>query len=221
MAGLKENFQYPAPSDLVEVIRHVASRGGISAVFVCGLGGCGKSSMCRSLACQIETPVTILEIDWFLRYSTPERRNRIRLAQESGDLERLSREENPQLWYDWESFKEGLYNLKDTGSLRLEGAWNQKTGEKDLVVDLELPSEGSGVVLCDGIYLLDPTVSDFADFIVLLEISPELARERGEHRDAHRSSPEYLAYKARLAERYDQPYFKRFRARANKIVLLR
>jgi uridine kinase len=162
-------------------------------VFLCGLGGSGNS--------------VVVELDWYATHSTQDRKKRIEDARKTGDKKLLEKEENPKNWYSWSRFKRDLSKLKAKRHLNVRGAWNQKTGKKDLSVDLRLAQGGRAIILCEGIYLLHDTISKFADYIIYLTVSERLAHGRSAKRDLHRSSKQYLAYKRYLLKKYDVPYF--------------
>ena len=184
-------------------------------VFVCGLGGAGKTTFANNLVEQDVNSIA-LHSDWWLKYPTLERRKRIQNAIESGDENSIEIEENPKNWYDWESMKEDILLLQEKGRVDVHDAWNQNTGLKNLKVPLEFFHKG--VIICDGIYLLHPEIVDIADFTVLLDVPFEVCRKRSDKRDEHRNSSEYLALKAHLTEKYDVPYFEKYRNNANLIM---
>jgi hypothetical protein len=100
----------------------------------------------------------------------------------------------------------------------LRGAWRQSTGEKDLAVSLTAVNQSSAVVLVDGIYLLHPEIRAHLDRILLIEDTAVSARAKAEGRDAHRAETPYLGFKAHLAEKFDAPYFAKYRAFADVSV---
>lgn len=195
-------------SKLQENIRQV--------VFVCGLGGAGKSEFCSNIQAALGREAFIVRNDWYLIYSSSERRNRIEQALDSNNADRIEQEANPQNWYDWDKLAVDLEALRSLGSLQLVNVWNQQTGEKDLSVDVRVGSDA--VIICDGIYLLDPEVQTLSDVTVLLEVSPKVARQRAEKRDEHRSESAYLQLKDSLMQRYDIPYFEKHRDAADIII---
>jgi uridine kinase len=186
-------------------------------IFICGLGGSGKTTFSRNIAQEVTVESVAVHSDWWAKYSTVERKKRIKEALDSGDTFRIEQEENPQNWYDvWEKLGADLLELQSTGSLVIPDAWNQKTGEKDLKVELSVPERG--LIIFDGIYLLHPEIADIADCIVLLDVPAEICQKRAEQRDSHRSEPDYLAYKASLMKKYDVPYIEKYRDRADLVI---
>lgn len=187
-------------------------------VSVCGLGGSGKTTLCRNLAATLPVATAVVETDWYCKFSTTERKERIQRALASQRQAQIDEEENPINWYDWNKVQLDLVKLSDKGMLHLRDAWCQSSGLKNLVVEITLPDSEPAVILCDGIYLLHPGIRDLADLTILLEIPTSIALERAKARDGHRSSPEYLAYKASLTKKYDEPYFEQYRACADVVL---
>ena len=187
-------------------------------VFVCGMGGSGKSTFAKNLAKSIGSNCIPFHTDWYATYPTKERKKRIKEALNSKDSQKIEKDENPQNWYSWDKLKSDLNALSQTGSLHIQNAWNQENGEKDLTLNLKLKDSKNGIILCDGIYLLHPEITELADIIISLYVDEENLIKRAEIRDAHRSSPEYLAYKAHLTQKYDGPYYKNFEKNADMII---
>jgi uridine kinase len=201
-------------NDIFEKISEKLPKSGRRVVNVCGLGGSGKSRFCKSAASTIGG--VVVSTDWYLKYSSVERRGRIHDATESGDIEAREADENPINWYSWDVFGTDIRNLKVTGQLQLNNAWNQASGDKDLSINLD--AQENSIIWCDGIYMLHPDVSQSADLTVFLEVSSDVARKRAEERDSHRSSAEYLASKIALMNKYDLHYFKRYSNEADVVI---
>ena len=202
--------------DLKNQLRKLLGEKARPILFLAGLGGSGKTTVADEIAKQSETDSIVLHFDWWLRYPTEARKKRIQQALASNDPEAIEAEENPKNWYDWEKMKADLLHLQDTGQTVLIDAWDQQTGLKNLKVPLELPE--SGLIICEGIYLLHPDITEVTDCIVFLDVSKDVCRKRAEARDGHRSSPEYLAYKAALVEKYDVPYFEEYKKNADIVI---
>ena len=187
-------------------------------VFVCGLGGSGKTFFAHQLQEKIGRSAVSFHTDWYATYSTSVRKERIQEAIDSGDSIRIEQEENPRNWYSWLELQQGLKTLQSTGHLHIPNAWNQETGEKDLEVECTLQDHPSGVIICDGIYLLHPEMEQSADVIIYLSVSKNVVLERANKRDGHRSSSEYLAYKASLLDKYDLEYYKQYEQKADIVI---
>jgi uridine kinase len=198
----------------VSIIKQCIPNNDELTVFICGLGGSGKTTLCDEIA--MELGGVRIHLDWYLSQRTPDRRESIRKALESHDRKQIEAKENPLNWYDWDKFSADLGGFRKTGKLVISDAWNQRTGEKDFRVEIELT--GSKKIWCDGIYMLHPPVARLGDVKVLLQASPESVRRRAEERDNHRSSKEYLAYKDSLMRKYDLPYFEKYAQAANIVV---
>lgn len=146
------------------------------------------------------------------------RNARIKTALESRNARKIIEEENPQNWYDWILLTTSLKTLAEERSLKLENAWSQATGNKDLSINLSLSKEKGNVILCDGIYLLHDTIRGLADYTILLDVPVSFCIENTLIRDAHRSSKSYLEYKVSLLYKYDKPYFEEFQNQVDTIV---
>lgn len=183
-----------------------------SVVFICGHGGAGKTTFAHTIERLL--PSVVLELDWFLTHPSLERRRKIARALASNNAAAIEREENPQNWYDWNAFAKAVRTFQTKGSLSLRNAWNQKNGKKDIHIHLRYQKGKNCLLLCEGIYLLHPPIRALADVVVLLRHPLISGRKRAERRDAHRSDPAYLAWKATLLKKYDIPYFKKYQEKA-------
>ncbi len=189
---------------------------GRRVVFVCGMGGAGKTEFCKQYAQLPGLEGPVLHLDWYLKYSSSERHQRMAEAVASGDPVRIEAEENPEHWQDWEATMAAIEGLQRTGKLHVEQGWDQRSGEKTFAADIEAAE--NAVIWCDLVALLHPEIAPLADLIIMLEVSGTTMHERGGARDQHRSDPAYLAYKARITEQYDAPYFERYRGAADIII---
>jgi uridine kinase len=185
-------------------------------VGVCGLGGSGKSTICRQVAMSASFPCTVFELDWYLTHSSQDRRDAI-LRSLAGVEANLDFWRDPTNWYDWELFEDDLKQIRNTGYLKRSGLWRQSTGAKDLEIIIELPN--SGVVLCEGIYLAHPAARPFFDKFVFLEAPSHAALERSARRDSHRNPEGYQAFKTSVTISFDLPYFVKNRAACDTLVL--
>lgn len=195
-------------SELVSIINSLPTKNTRKIIFICGLGGAGKTEFSNSLHKQLGESSVIFRHDWYLKYPTLVRKERMRQAVASKDSQRINAEENPVNWMDDDAFVKDLKEFRDTGALSLTNVWNQQTGDRDL--SLEITSEPHGIIIVEGIYLLHEPVARLADLTIRLEISPEIARQRANQRDKYRSDVEYLAYKQQLVQKYDLPYFAKY-----------
>jgi len=189
---------------------------GRRVVFVCGLGGAGKTEFCRRYARTPGLEGPILHLDWYLKYPSRERRRRMAEAVASEDPARIDAEENSLNWQDWPLTIAAIRAMRKTGKLHVENGWIQATGEKTFTGDIEAGE--NDVIWCDLVSLLHPEVASLADVVILLEVSPDTTDKRGNTRDQHRNDPEYLAYKAAIRRKYDTPYFRRYRTAADLII---
>ncbi len=189
---------------------------GRRVVFVCGLGGVGKTEFCRQAAALCNSPAAYIQADWYLADASHTRHHKIAqifAAHQENDPNGYG---NPQNWYDLEVFTDDLAKLQTTGNLSVAGAWNQLSGEKDL--DVTVQAETNAIIWCDGIYLLHAPIKDAADAIVLLEASNQDVRLRTQKRDQHRSPKSYLVQKDTLMHIFDVPYFERYQGAADIVI---
>lgn len=183
-------------------------------VFICGFGGSGKTTLAKQIENELDAPCVVVNSDWWLKYSTIERKKRIKEALNSKVSKCIKQEENPKNWYgSWKLVGADLKKLQTTKRLNIQNAWNQRTGKKDL--NIELSVQEKGIIIFDGIYLLHPEIIKIADFVIFLNVPAEICRKRSEKRDAHRNSAEYLSYKESLVQKYDIPYFYKYKNKAD------
>ncbi len=64
-------------------------------IFICGLGGAGKSMFVDRLSDQFLGDSVIVRLDWYLKFPTNQRKERIRAAHQSQDETKIRQEENP------------------------------------------------------------------------------------------------------------------------------
>jgi uridine kinase len=208
----------PTLEKVAQIVRAKKEPGKPLIVFVCGMGGSGKTTFCKNLKRILGENCIGFHTDWYATYPTEERKARIKAALESKDQTRIEREENPKNWYSWTKLKEDLTSLKASGHLEIQNAWNQATGNKDLAIDLSAKDPSEMIILCDGIYLFHPSIIGSSDFVISLHVSQDELNRRASARDSHRSSQEYLDYKASLIEKYDIQYYKEYEKIADLIV---
>jgi uridine kinase len=202
--------------NLNDSIQKIQSEKSHPVIFICGLGGSGKTTFAKKLAAEHEN-AKILELDWYLKFSSKERAQRIADIWNSEDSSLVDQEADPYNWYDWETFKADLSQLQTKGTLSLKSAWNQTTGEKDIDPSLDF-NNTNGLIVCEGIYLLHPNVIPLADLVILLNVPKEESRRRADQRDAHRTNSEHLQRKAIILEKYDIPYFETYKKNADFIL---
>ncbi len=176
-------------------------------MFIAGFTGAGKTTLAHEIA--VKYPNTkIVELDWYHMYATEERKRLINEGKFSEDR---------QMWFDWDKFFKGIATLRSQGKLSLSNGWNQKTGRKDLNVNLDFEGK-NGLIVCEGIFLLHPEATASADLVVLKDIDIEESQRRSDERDSHRNDPRYLAFRRALYVRYDKPYFERYKKNAQIIL---
>jgi len=159
-------------------------------IFICGLGGTGKSTFAKKLHRRLGKDSLLVELDWFCIDSSSVRKKRILEAIENNLEEEHLKKEIPQFWCDEELLMTKLLELQRTSNLKLESAWNQQNGEKDICISIN--GKGSEkFIICEGIYLLHPEIADTADKVVLLEISDEDSIRRSNQRDSYRNPDAY------------------------------
>lgn len=209
--SINNSIQTRSPGCVVqEAVTELLAQGGVRTLGVCGLGGIGKSTICRSTAEQYSSDLILVETDWYLALPSSVRKTAILDALQRQNTEEVERWSDPSSWYDWTSFVSDIDRLRRKGELQLHSAWRQSTGEKDLRIDLRVRNLQSALILVDGIYLLHPPIRALLDRVIVIEDIAENARKRAKTRDAHRAEGEYLAFKAALAESFDVPYFQKW-----------
>jgi len=183
---------------------------------ICGLGGCGKTTLAHAVAKQREG-AQVFATDWYISYSSAYRRSIVTKALESRDEKTLSFWADPTNWYDWPRLLADLVTLSNGGSVYLNNAWCQKTGECDLAVDISAPSLNSALIV-DGIYILHPEIRSLIDRVVFLDIAPLIANNRTESRDKMRVDESYLAFKRSVVDSFDLPYIEKYRSFIDRVI---
>jgi uridine kinase len=189
------------------IIQKLLSEKEHPVVFVCGFSGSGKTTTALHIAATYPN-TKILHLDWYITYITKVRRVL---------MEEKKIPEDPQTWYDWDVFLSHIVELQKNGSVALPGAWDQKTNSKTLEVHLNFEGQ-SGLILCDGIYLLHPEIKALADVVILKALNFEESNRRANLRDSYKNDTDYFAYKVALREKYDKPYFDEHRLNADIIL---
>ena len=180
---------------------------------ICGLGGAGKTTLCKEIITVFPNEAVHFDCDKFSRHSYRHRETRIAEAIASGDLARIALEENPLHWYAFNDICTALNNLRVMRSHTYKKAWNNKTGELDKEYNITLPSTGPAIVLCDCIFLLHEPVRDWMDHVLHVEASSKVTTERGRHRS--NGDTERASYMERLAQTYSLPYFTQYAVNAD------
>ena len=179
-------------------------------VTVMGLSGAGKSYTSKQLE-QVLNHACVVSFDWWIREPSSVRRALIASAyEENGTMP------DPLSWYDWEAFETSLHVLQTTGSLTLVGMWNQQTGEKDLDLNLHVPNDG--IVIVEGMYLMEYGVRQFVDYSIVIDTNPTAAIMASTSRRSQQSSSTYQTVKARWIREYDVPYIARYIQTADAVI---
>ena len=199
--------------DLKKQITALQLRGQNVCIFIAGFGGSGKTTLCKELQQSFPDSVHILS-DWFIKQETELRKKLIQKACLSQDKEKIVEMKNPCNWYDWDLFRQKLKVLKNEKIFSLSHGWNQKTGKKDLNIELSLKTSNT-LILCDGIYLLQDKMKNIGDFNIWIDTEHEVCKKRYFSRDNHRSSKEYLEQKWKWFEKHDLPLLEVFRNNAD------
>ncbi|MCV6584628.1 MAG: hypothetical protein OIF47_03765 [Marinibacterium sp.] len=177
----------------------------VHVVGVCGHAGAGKSTLCRQLVHMFAGRAVHLPCDLFSRHSLADRQARMDSARRSGDDARLRAEENPMNWYDWDGIACCISRLRSQRRSRWDRAWNSQTGALDGRFAAALPSDGPGLVLCDGIYLLHAPVRGWFDLCLTVDADKDVIAARRMRRAATAADAD--ASRCRHV-RFELPYFR-------------
>ena len=191
-------------------------------IFICGLPAAGKTTFSQKLKVQFPDAV-VVQGDWFIKHPTEQRLERIIYAETSGESEKIKQETNPVNWFDWPQFEAALVTLQKEGTVKIQHGWNQSTGEKNLDIELALPKNPAPII-CECAYLLHLESAQNADFKILIDTPIEIAAQRLRNREENKFSDtfmnhkNFLAYREQLTEKYDMPYFKKYRNSVDMII---
>ncbi len=211
---MKGAHNTPGYSEFLQSLALLLTKQALVTVFIAGLPGSGKITFARQLCERFDKQSVFFSLDWFVWYSSAERRSRIQEVISSGDKMRMETELNPLGWYDFDAFYHALETLKTEHHITLKRLWNQKSGEKDLAVSLSLPQTHT-LIVCEGSELLGDDALPHADLIVFLDVSLKVSHERLKRRDQHRSDSKYLDIKLAITKKYDIPFNNTYKKNAH------
>ena len=192
---------------LANSMKALANNSPFFFVGIAGLGGSGKTTLCKQLAEILGGQAMHCACDVFSRYSLRERREKIDAAIANSDNDGVETEENPKNWYNWNSINEALHGLKNKKSYTYPHGWNSETGEIDREVILNLPDHDNPIVLVDCIYLLHLPVRNWFDLSILVDTPLETTIARARVRAKNSADSDYFEYRQNLVKKYDVPYF--------------
>jgi uridine kinase len=185
-------------------------------VFISGLGGSGKTTLAKKFVEAVPGSM-LFEFDWYMKEDSKTRKERVFSLQDSQDIEAIEKAEDPLNWYHWNSFKKDLIKFQNNERVTIHNAWNQFTGEKDREINIKF-QEKTGLIICEGICLLHEDIIKFADYIIYIDSPKENARGRANQRDAHRYTDKWKAKKLEIVEKYDIPYYTKYKRNADIII---
>ena len=191
-------------------------------IFISGLPAAGKTTLSKQLQNDFENAV-VIQGDWFIKHPTFDRLDRIIDAEKNGNTQRIENERNPINWFDWDALQQAIEQLTATGSLTISSGWDQKTGDKNVDITLNLPEE-SAPIICECAYLLHLPLINQVDCVVLVDTLADVANQRLYDREGDKFSEpfltyeNFLAYRETLTEKYDLPYFAVYRHHADIIL---
>lgn len=183
---------------------------------VCGLGGAGKTTLCRQIIARCRHPAVHLDCDRFSRHSFRQRRMLIAEALASGLPERVAMEENPCNWYAFDAIGAALRDLRSSRQHTCTRAWNKRTGELDDEYHIVLPPDVPSVILCDCIYLLHDPMPAALDVALLVDTPLAMITERGRARS--KGDDARAADMERLMRTYAIPYFSKYARTADWVL---
>ncbi|WP_417415019.1 hypothetical protein [Hoeflea sp.] len=179
---------------------------------VCGYPGAGKTTLCKAMATDPETPIFHFDCDRFSKLNFMERETHIARALTGDTPDETA--ENRLNWYAWGAIEAALDGIRTRGCFTYPHGWNRTTGELDQAYGITLPAHEPAVLLCDCIYLLHPPVRDWLDAVVLVDTPLSVTLARGQTRS---KDPARAAYMERLTRTYTVPYFAAHGAAADLI----
>ena len=193
---------------LAQKIKALADQKPDLLVGISGLGGSGKTTLCRDLIKILGNQAERFNCDLFSQYGLKERNKRIETARQSKTDETLEAEENPKNWYDWHQIGAALKALKVSPSYVYDNGWNNETGEIDQKIILTRPDHAHSIMLVDCIYLLHSPVRNWFDLTIHVQCPFDVITKRGRVRAVNSGNPDFFEGRHLLIEKYDLPYFR-------------
>jgi|GEM_PF-2103180 len=187
-----------------------------TVIGVCGLGGSGKTTLCKKAVEKFPDRITVFEIDWYASPSD-ERRNTILNLIADNNFKELEFWEQPINWYNWDSLTSDLETLTNKKSLTVWNAWDQDTGLCNKKIELTINTEPH-ILLVEGIYLLHKPIRNLLNYVYMIDVDIETTIERAESRDEHKHPPQYLEFKKDVRYNFDKNYFKKNSKNVNTIL---
>lgn len=97
--------------------------------------------------------------------------------------------------YDLDSLRKLLLEPLGKPPNATDGLWNMRTASLDLETDMPIDApletmSANEILIIDGSFLLVPKLCDFWDYVVFIDVSRDVATERGARRDADRLNGE-------------------------------
>ena len=186
-------------ASLIKEINNLATDRVRPIIFITGPSGSGKTSLARDVA--DATRGICVSFDWWIKEDSSTRRRMI-----VDDYRQRGVLPNPLSWYDWDAFSEQIQTFQQSGTLHLDNAWDQASGEKILTVNLKAGNRTP--IIVEGVYLFEPSISHLPDLKVLIRSDMQKSTLAALRRQAHRNPSEYLKIKELWYTQFDKPYFE-------------
>lgn len=175
---------------------------------ISGRAGAGKTTLAGKLGAALEAdgvPTVCYSTDYRFRRDSQQRKARLAAKWRLG-LEAYLQAINQFSWWDFDAIGRDLDRLLAGAALRLEDAYDQARGTKDLT--LELPAMARGVVIVEGCILGGVSLLERFDRVLLLNTPEAICAKRVLDRDASRRSTSEIAARLLVTSYSENRFFK-------------
>lgn len=219
MGACQTKLKYLTVTNIIQLIENLIHEKKRPIIGITGHHGAGKTEFIRYLMNLLEKQSILsykIECDWFFYEDSLTRRRQIDLSITQNNMELYKKLINVRDWYDWDGITENLLQIKRLGLFRVNDAWNQKTGYKDLSINYTIPN--NAVIFCEGHFILDGQVRGVLDAVLMVDENIGKCLDNVIIRDIQRKSKERILRTAYYYHSQLSVYFDMYGDKCNAIV---